>query len=424
VADRDFVETLICLGVALAVGLLLGAERQRGEGESFGGVRTFPLYAIAGAVGALLGLWVLVAFSLCLGAFLTVAYLRESGQHPDDIGMSTEVTGLVAFGLGALCTTDQLAFSFKDRVLLVAALATGTLTLLAVKKPLHGIVARISTQDVYATARLLLLAVIVLPLLPDADLGPWGSINPRAIALLVVLVLGISFAGYVSVRALGARRGLLLTGLLGGLASSTAVTLELSRRARAEDAGVASIAAAVSMACAVMFFRVVLEVYFASPTLAATIAWPFFVTGGVAMAGAWLAYRRAILEVGTNATGVTVTNPLTLWGAAKFGGLLAAALLLAGAASHYYPSAGLYAAATVTGMADASAIALSVGRMFELGQVDAGPAVYAVAVGAASNTAAKIGLAAVIGSPRLAGGVAVVLVPAMVVGFVVMMALV
>lgn len=429
--------------VALVLGLLLGVERQHGEGQGFGGVRTFPLFALAGALGALLHLWVLVSLGIGLAALLTVAYLRDSDRHPSDIGMSTEVAALIAFLLGALCLSDEVPLPMPRRVLLAAMLGTATMTLLALKRPLHGMVARISLRDVYATSRILLLAVIVLPLLPDRDLGPAGSLNPRSIGLLVVLVLGISFAGYVAIRVLGVRRGLGLTGLLGGLASSTAVTWVLARRVReaktdGRTPGDYGTAAAIILACAVMFPRVLLELAVLSTGLASSLLWPFTVTASVAALGAAAFYRRAAAEEPANdarggrlprgaparpANDESETpphNPLTLLGAAKFGTLLSAALIITGWVSRNLPAWGTYGAALLAGAVDASAIALSMARMHQLDAMSLDVAMAAVELGVVANTIAKLAIASAVGGPKLGLRVALGLIPAIAVGTLVL----
>jgi len=407
-------------GLALAVGLLLGAERQRGHGAGFGGVRTFPLYALAGAVGGLFGGWVLAAFAVCVGAFLTVAYVRASAGESPDLGMSTEVTALVAFALGALSTTEALGLGMRDRAVFVAALATATLALLALKAPLHGFVSRVSQEDVYATTRVLVLAAIVLPLLPDEDLGPWDSINPRAIGVLVLLVLGISFVGYVAMRVLGPRRGLALSGLLGGLASSTATTLVLARTTREAPGAVAPVASAIALAGGVMFPRILLEVAVASPSLAWASAPAFGTAGAVALLGAGVAHWTPSQRPPGGGPELPVANPMTLRGAGEFGLVFAVVLLISGFAAERFAAAGVLATAAATGSVDASAIALSVGRLHAVGRIDVVSAQLAVAIGAAANTAAKVALAGVVGGPRLALRTGAVLAAALAAGALVL----
>jgi len=219
--SAEGLELLLSIFTALAAGFVIGAEREQGEDATFGGIRTFPMFGLAGAIGMLVGWWALAVMGLALGILLAIAYLRESKES---LGLSTEVAAIITFGLGALCTARDLEMPTTDRLLLVASGATATLALLSVKRPLHRLVQHVSEEDIFATTKLLVLSVVVLPLLPNEEMGPWGAFNPFSIGILVVLISGIGFAGYVAIRIFGARRGFGLTGLLGGLASSTAVS--------------------------------------------------------------------------------------------------------------------------------------------------------------------------------------------------------
>jgi uncharacterized membrane protein (DUF4010 family) len=421
----EAVEILISLGVALAAGFLVGAEREQGGDTSFGGVRTFPLIALTGALGMLLGGVGLALLGLLLGGLLAVAYYRDSARG-DGLGMSTEVAAVVTFGLGALCTARGIGLELADRLLLVAAGATVTLALLTVKQPLHRLMARLNQQEVFATTKLLVLAVIVLPLLPDQAMGPWGAINPRSVGILALLISAIGFAGYAAIRIFGAHRGLGLTGLLGGLVSSTAVTLSFAGRARAQRDMTRACAVAIILASATMFPRVVVEVAAVSPALAAAASWPFLAGGGAAFLVGALLYRRLSRRPGDAEAAdreLELGNPFSVWRALKFALLFLVILLVSHGASHYFAKTGIYLSAALAGLADVDAISLSIARLHQHGEVTKGTALTGIAIAATSNTLSKVGLASVLGSGALAARVGGALLAGLVCGAAVLLLL-
>jgi uncharacterized membrane protein (DUF4010 family) len=415
--STTFIEALICLGVALVAGFLVGAERERAMHTGFAGARTFPLFALAGAVSALLGTWVLVAMALSVGAMLATAYFRKSSGR-DDLGMSTEVSAAVTFVLGALCTASIPGLDLSERLLLAVGGATATTALLSIKKPLHGFIARLSYDEVYATIKLLLLAVILLPLLPDQDMGVGGTLNPFAIGVLVVLIAGIGFVGYVAIRLLGVRRGLGVTGLAGGLASSTAVTLNFAGRAGSNREDAPACTVAIVLASAVMFPRILLEVYAVSPALTWQAFWPFTGAAAAAFLMGAVMYRRIprerSKEEGT--TEMALDNPFSLWSALKFAALFVLILFVSGTAVHHFQDAGVYVSAAVAGLADADSVALTAARLYRSAAVQREVAANAVGLACVMNTVSKVGIAAVLGGPRLGGRVGAVMGTALVVG--------
>ncbi|MFW6051178.1 MAG: MgtC/SapB family protein [Myxococcota bacterium] len=394
-------ELLASLGTALAAGFLVGAERQYGERGRFGGARTFPLMALAGAIAMVLGTGVLIAVAAGVGLLVAIAYYRETGERTD-VGMSTEMAALVTFGLGALCTADEVIANLGHRLLLVAALAAATLALLSFKRSLHGFIARLSEADVYATTKLLLLALIVVPLLPDEEMGPFDALNPRTIGLLVLLISAVSFVGYVAVRTFGPRRGLGLTGLLGGLASSTAVTLSFAGRAREVPALVRSCGVAILLASSVMFLRLLVVLFAVSPALARGITPAFTAAAVVGLLAGTVLYRHAhSRSVARDAPELNIQNPLSLSQALRFAALFLVVLLASRAAAFYLGDEGAYLAALITGVADADSISLSLARMQSEGTLGPEVAQNAVAIAAAANTAAKAGLAGILGGVAL-----------------------
>lgn len=407
----DLRQTFLSLGIALAAGALIGAERQQAQEKraraDFGGIRTFPLISLAGALGALMipvaGLWVLGVLFAGLGALLTVSHARSVAEK--EPGISTEVAALITFALGALAAMPEV-LPGPGRYLLIAAVAGVVMALLALKQPLHGFAARVSADDVYATSKFVILALVVLPLLPDRAFGPLAVLNPYKIGLMIVLVAGLSFAGYVGARAFGGRRGLILTGLLGGLVSSTAVTLTFSGRAKEEPSIVSLCSLAIVVASATMFGRILAIVAFVDRPLLAAITWPMATMGLVGFGAALWLYRREADKGAKHE--VPLRNPFELRQAVKFGLAYAVILFVAKAAQTTFGSSGVYASAVLAGLTDVDAIAISISQLHREGLGDV-PAATGITLAVTTNTIVKAGIAAVLGGPALGKRVGTIL---------------
>jgi uncharacterized membrane protein (DUF4010 family) len=396
-------ETLLSLAVAFAAGILVGAEREQAQGRSeFGGIRTFPLIALLGALGALVsgeGGWALAAFLVGVIALLVLSRTNTKDADP---GVTTEVAALVTFALGALAGTGDF-LEHSSRLLLVLGLAAITMALLALKRPLHGFIARVSLDDVYATAKFVVLALVALPLLPNRAYGPLEVLNPFKIGLFVVLVAAVGFAGYVAARLVGSGRGLLLVGLIGGLVSSTAVTVTLSGRAKSEPKLVAPATVAILGACSAMFLRVLVVVGIVDFALFVSLAAPL---GAMALTAAGIAVVmvRGAHGKGKAGDGVSFRNPFELKSALAFGLLYAVILFVAKAASVYVGPSGLYASAVVSGLADVDAITLSLTELHRTG-TSPSVAVTGIVLAVATNTLVKAAIAALVGGRALGGRV-------------------
>ena len=398
-------EPFASLGLAVAAGLLIGLERERSKPSDdsrlsfLGGARTHPLLALVGGAAMLsareLGL---VAVVVPFGALIVFLALNYAGDVWRDVhrGITSEAAFLLSFLLGVLALTHRV-LEPKQKIFAVASIAVVATFLLSAKPTLHPLARRISTEDVTGTLKFLIVAVVVLPLLPDRTYGPLDVLNPFQIGMLMVLISGLSFAGYAAIRLLGARRGLGLTGLIGGLVSSTAVTLSMSRRARERPEIVESAALAVVLASTVMFVRVVVIVAVVNPGLRGEVAYPM----GLAVAGGAAASLALWLRSGRARPGgqeIAFSNPFDLAAALKFALLFAGILLGSKAATTYLGTAGAYAAGVVAGSTDVDAITLSMAKLAATG----GPLSHRVAattifLGTASNTIVKGVMATVVG---------------------------
>jgi uncharacterized membrane protein (DUF4010 family) len=404
----DAHEPYLSLLLALAAGLLVGFEREGArepeerEQSFLGGSRTYPLVALTGAVATLLepalGMWPLVLSFAAFFSLVAISYAQDVRRG--DVGLTSETAFLLVFLLGCLSATRGLVGDAGQKALLVLAIAVVATLLLSVKPKLHALAARASKADVYATLKFLIVAVVVLPLLPNRAMGPLDALNPYAIGWMVVLIAGVGFVGYVATRVLGTGRGVAVTGLVGGLASSTAVTLSFAGRARAEPALGRICAPAVLLASTVMFVRLLVLIGIVHPPLLRTVGIPLLAAalGGVVAGG--LLFRDAARK--TAGADVRFENPFELSSAVKWGLVFTAVLFVAKAASTYLGPSGTYLAGFLAGATNAEAIALSMAGLDRAGQIAEAVAANTVVIGAAANTLAKLVLAAVIGRGALA----------------------
>lgn len=405
-------ELFLRLGVALFAGLLIGLERgwqRRGgpEGSRPAGLRTFGLIGLAGGLWALLGrelgAFVLGLATLVLGLILAVTYWTEARER-GTFGATTEVAAFVAFALGAVAIEGHLAVAAGGAVV--------TALLLGLKPPLHGWVERLSGAELRGVLKLLLISVVVLPVLPNRGYGPWEALNPYTIWWMVVLIAGISFVGYVAVRVLGARYGLLLTGFAAGLMASTPLALAFARIGRQEPGRAPVLAAGILAAASTMFPRALVVAGVLHPPLATALASPLLamMIAGYALAAWW--WRES---AGHEAGGTPpIRNPFEMGPALRFGVLLAAVMLLARALEHWAGDAGLYALATVSGLTDVDAITLSLADLAG-GGTALGVAATGIVIAAIANTVFKATLVIVVAGNGLAwriGGSAAVIVAA------------
>jgi uncharacterized membrane protein (DUF4010 family) len=401
----DRYEPFASLALAAAAGLLIGLERERSKpsGESglsfLGGARTHPLLALLGGAAMLASREIGIAAVVVpfCGLVLLLA-LNYAGEVWRDVhrGITSEAAFLLSFLLGVLALTRG-SMEPRQKVFAVASVAVVATFLLSAKPTLHPLVKRISSEDAAGTIKFLLVAVVVLPLLPDKAYGPLGVLNPFQVGMLMVLISALSFAGYAAIRLFGARRGLGLTGALGGLVSSTAVTLSMARRAKDKPEIGDSAALAIMLASTVMFVRVIVIVLVVNPSLGADVAFPagFAAAGGVGVcAWLWRSSRRERVSAGE----LALSNPFELGAALQFAVLFAVILLGSKAATVYLGTPGTYAAGVLAGTTDVDAITLSMSKLAPpAGAITHRVAATTIFLGTASNTVVKGIMAAVAG---------------------------
>ncbi len=410
--DHVDLATIQDFATALLIGALIGVEREKrkGDGEpGIGGLRTFILFALVGAIAGFLSRdqpvpWVLMATLVPVAGLVFAGYWLVTKAQPGSFGLTTEIAAVVVCLLGAMTMLGHRE--------LAIGLGVVTAAVLAYKQPLHGLVAKLGWDDVFAGVRLLIATFIILPLLPDRTLDPWDALNPYKLWLLVILISSLSLVGYVATRWLGAGRGTVLTGLTGGLVSSTAVTLSFARRGETEPAAAASLACGILVAWTVMFVRVLVMVLAVNRDLLLPLLPPFGAMGVVALVAAWILYRRGGAAAPTD--DVLLKNPFSLTAAIKFGLLFAAVLLLVKLTQAYVPGGGVYVVATLAGLTDVDAITLSMAEYARSNPTTV--AATAITLAALSNTVVKAGMVAVLGGPKLRWTVLVASVPLILVG--------
>ncbi|PWG65864.1 MgtC/SapB family protein [Spiribacter halobius] len=386
------------LAVALAVGLLIGLERgwrlrDAAEGERVAGLRTYGLFGLFGGLAAVLAERLgpaVLAVALAVVALVVVTAHWISSRETAEYGITSLVASLVTFALGALAVAGAPAAA--------AAGAVVTALMLSLKPELHGWVARLDRRELIAALQLLLISVVILPLLPDAGLGPWGAINPYRLWWLVVLIASISFVGHFAVRIAGAGRGILLTGLFGGMASSTALTVALARERARLGGNTTLLALGIMLGASTAVPRMLLLVAITAPALlpqaGLVLAAPFAAGVVVALAQSWRVRSQRL------AGPVQPGRPFQLALVLRFALLLGAVGIAGEAAWRWLGSGGVLAVAALAGLAELNAITLTLGRLAEAA-LEPALAARALLAALAANTLLKLALVRLAGGPEL-----------------------
>lgn len=384
---------LEALALATAIGLLMGLERER-RPNALAGVRTFGLTGLLGAIAALLTEQ-LATPALLIAGFALVALMIIAANfrqpEPNDPGTTSVIALLVCYTLGAMVWLGH------GRLAVMAAV--GSTMLLYFKSELRGVASRLKPQDWRSILQFSVLSLIVLPILPNRGFGPYEAINPHQVWLMIVLISGVSLAGYMALRLVGARYGAPLLGLLGGLVSSTATTMVFARHARENPAMTTTASLVILLANLIMVLRILAI----AGALSAPVV-PLLATGCTLaiLLGAVMLGRDWRQLAGKAALPVPETrNPTELRAAIGFGLLYAAVLLCAAWLSDIAGRGGLYLLALASGLTDVDAITLSTLRLHTVGKVETQPAAVAILLAMLANLAFKSGLAFTLGGSAL-----------------------
>jgi uncharacterized membrane protein (DUF4010 family) len=381
------IATIIDLLIALGIGLLIGLERGwKGRGDPDGtrvaGLRTIGLIGFLG--GLLAHLDPGQGFVIAAGLVGLALLLEEGFQGQIDVtrevSVTTMVAALSAYGLGALSGIGQSQLAAGGAVLVAFVLLH--------RGPLHELVHAIEGQELSAFLRWLMISVVILPLLPDEQMGPFLAFNPRTFWLIVVIISGLGFLGYLGIKWLGPRNGIALTAIMGGLVSSTAVTLSFAQLGRSPTHPDRMLQGGVAIAWALMIVRTFLIVFVLAPAVLVSLWAPLGAMFAVAAGRGGLLLRNSNAP---DAMNLDLSNPLDLKAAVMFAVLLAGAMLLSKAAAEQFGPAGLYFVSAISGAVDVDAISLSVSQLAANGLAapQAGAAIYFAVI---ANTLLKGGI--------------------------------
>lgn len=390
--------TFYLLLVSLAIGLLIGIERgwqerDTQEGQRIAGVRTYGLIGLLGGVlgvlsvnfGSLILGFGLLGLILLLGLFFLAKQLREGSWS-----ITSLVAAILVYLLGALAVTGQ--------AIIASALAVVMVLLLSNKPMLHGWIKKLEADELKAAIQLLLMSLVLLPVLPNQGYGPWQVLNPHKIWWMVVLIAGLSFVGYFAIKIGGARRGILFTGLFGGLASSTAVTLHLSKLGKQASEIRPVIASAILIACGTMYIRMLILVAILNSSLLAALWLPIAVMALLTYLPSLFWWHRDNRHLSGSVP--ALNNPLEILTALGFGLLLALVMVLGVFLRETVGDAGLLMLSAASGIADVDAILLSLIGMAD--SISSQLFVLGCVIAAAMNNLLKALMAGLIGGRELA----------------------
>ena len=392
-------EVVKSLVLALLLGSVLGLQREhvrrQTEQPKFAGIRTFMLISLLGALSVYLSqitvAWLFGAITVLFIVFVIVAYMLES-HLARDIGATTEMASIITFIIGAFCA---LGYTYTSVFITIA-----TASILAFKEILHKFAHKVQETEIYSTLKFSILAFIILPLLPNQGYGPYGVFNPFVIMLMIVLILGISFVAYILIKVFGAKRGLGLTGALGGIISSTAITTSLSAQSKKSLKNPNLYVFGIVIAGSMMFPRVLFEVWILNRELLSSLIVPLGVCMSVGLLCSYFLWRRK--DSTETKSDVKFSSPFTFGPAIKFGLFFAAVLFLAKAGQILIGEQAIYGVSVLSGLADVDAITVSASNLSKAGELSNQVAVFAIILGVLANTFFKAIIVLFMGSREVA----------------------
>ena len=382
--------------LALALGALIGLEREyaryRKHAHDYAGIRTFPLIALFGALSAFLGEIVnpliLVVGILLMGALIILSYFVLSSGNKKFHGATSEVAGFLTFFIGVLSYFGEIQLAVLLTVIITIILYSRTM--------LHQFAQHLKKEEMRSTLLFAVIAFVILPFLPNQGYGPHQLFNPYLTWLMVVFISGISFVGYILMKWFG-ERGIQFAGLLGGLASSTAVTLSFTEKSNQQSALYKTLALGVILANGMMFGRVLLEVFALNRILFIQLLLPMIILMLVTGTFSYLMWKKV-----KNVTEkIELKSPFTLKPAIKFAAIFAVVLAFLKLAEAYLSSQGVYLVSFLSGLADADAITLSLAQIAGK-SISYETARNGIITGVLANIALKGGLTLFVGEKKFA----------------------
>jgi uncharacterized membrane protein (DUF4010 family) len=388
-------------GFSLVIGALIGLERefyqQRKETPDFAGIRTFSLIALLGSVSSFLaddfGI-ILAALSLAGLILMTmVSYYRELVRSESEVGITTEVAAILTFLFGVLVMSEH--------AMIAIALAVVTSLIITFKGELHSFIKNMSPEDIHYTLQFALIAAVIYPLLPNRTIDPLELLNPSQIWLMVILVSGIGFSGYILMKILGPSQGINLMGILGGLASSTATTITFSSASKEHPDMTYHYARAIVIASTMMFPRAIFLILVIYPPLVLKVIIPFGLMVSTGLIYNLITQKKNQNKNETVHPEYKITNPLKITTAIKFGLIYAFLLVGMEYAQRFFGTSGVYITSFLTGLTGISAITLNISQLAENAKVSSDVAGVALIIAVLMNTVSKGAISHYSGSPEL-----------------------
>jgi uncharacterized membrane protein (DUF4010 family) len=382
------------LGVAILIGLLIGLEREHSrskDDKTFAGVRTTPLIALLGFVAGLIttftNYWIYFIIFAGFVSLITASHVFSA--KAGKLGGTSEVALILVFLLGTVV--------YFNYIILAAIIAVIITLFLTLKIQLHRFVGKVSEEDLYATLKLAIITVIVLPLLPNKTYGPFDVINPRLIWYMVIFVSGISFIGYILIKIFGEGKGISITGLLGGMVSSTAVSYSLSKKSKENNALSSNLAVGIVLASTIMYPRVLIVALVLNSALIASLWLPILI---FTFSGFIVSLVMSKKLVSGKNEQIELTNPFVLKSAILFGVAFGVIIFVAKAAQFYLGAGGLYAASALAGITSVDAITLSLAKLSGV-HLSTEVAAAAIIIATISNNIVKAAITVSIGTREL-----------------------
>jgi uncharacterized membrane protein (DUF4010 family) len=382
--------------LSLAIGTLIGLEREkRAKGEMVAGIRTFMLVSLFGLLSGYVSeifnnnLIILFAF-ISVGILDAIGYMSRVAKMKT-LGMTTEIAFLLTFLIGLICYYESYPY------FLTVTLGILLTFILVAKETLHGFVKHLEKKEIWDAIIFAIFAFIVLPILPTQPVDPFGALNLHTVWLAVVIVLSISFAGYVAMKLFGIKKGLALTGLFGGLASSTAVAISMAEKVKKDKRVLYSATFAVAVASSTMFLRQIAIVSFFDYTLAASLLLPFTLIGLIGYIFSCLIWKKSEKE---RETKIDIGSPLALKSAFLFAIFMAVILFITKLSQNFFTPETLYLIALVAGLVEVDAITISLATLMFSG-VSTAVIMNGIIIASLSNTFSKWFLVSRLGTKKM-----------------------
>ncbi len=381
-------EFLIQIGVVIGIGLMIGLEReysiQKENDEIFAGARTFPLVALLGFLSGLLtgpiSFWIAITSFAGVIALVSISYLALTKKN--EIGATTEISFLITFVLGILV--------YAGKTQEAVACAVIVTLLLSLKFQFKDLLGRFSKNDYLDLVKFVILASVILPILPDSKFGPYGILNPKEIWFVVVLISGVSFAGYIVTKLVGRQKGIIITGLVGGFVSSTVIAWDFSAKSKLDTRNSNLYAAGIILASTVMFVRILVLIYIMNSELGKMLTIPTLILFFTGLICSYFLSKRKSDE--NEVSDLKFSNPLNLKNAILLTLFFVALQMIIQFVKEESGNSGIYLISGISGLLDLDAISLTLSKFGSDSETIRNSSI-AILIAAISNTIFKLSIA-------------------------------